>query len=206
MAVDMEAVEDSKIWEELAGDASPLSWFVVGQKAGSNEMEVKARGDGDLDELKAALKPDQLLQGAFRVDGVDERGGVTSRRCKLIAFNWAGPDVPGMVRARSRGNVTAVLKYMSGHHIKMELEALDELSESLVIDELLRVGGAHKPARYEFGSAGRVAAGGTHGVSGGKKAADKPERKDSASSGELELPKEGAAAGAGEEAAATTTD
>lgn len=101
----------------------------MGLPAGEKEMmAVLAQGAGGLDEMKEHLKDDQMVFGGFRVDGVDKRGGVTSRRCKLVVFSWSGASVKPMLRARGRQHMTQVLKYFHGHHLKLEITDKDDLS------------------------------------------------------------------------------
>lgn len=75
-----------------------------------DKSEVVGKGDGNLDEIKACLKDDRVQYGGFRVDGVDERGGVTSRRAKLIFFSFIGENVPVMKKAKSRAAVADAAK------------------------------------------------------------------------------------------------
>eukprot|EP00500_Bicosoecida_sp_ms1_P010036 CAMPEP_0203832602 /NCGR_PEP_ID=MMETSP0115-20131106/71177_1 /ASSEMBLY_ACC=CAM_ASM_000227 /TAXON_ID=33651 /ORGANISM="Bicosoecid sp, Strain ms1" /LENGTH=180 /DNA_ID=CAMNT_0050741671 /DNA_START=58 /DNA_END=597 /DNA_ORIENTATION=+ len=151
--VDMEPVEDSKIWDNIAGDDA-TAWCLLG--VDGDEMVVKHSGAGGLDEMKKHLKPDSMLFGGFRVDGVDKRGGVTSRRCKLVAFSFAGESVKPMVRAQGRQHMSQVLKYFHGHHLKLDITDPDDLTEDAVVGSLRSAGGAHQPQFFEFGSAGRL--------------------------------------------------
>lgn len=90
------------VWDDVCGDKSPLSWVLLAY-ADANTLEVRAKGTGGLDEIRPLLKSSECMYGGVRVDGVDVRGGVTSRRPKMVFFSWVGPTVKMMAKARARG-------------------------------------------------------------------------------------------------------
>lgn len=56
----------------------------------------------------------QVQYVLFKVLGVDERGAVTSTRCKLILAQWIGPEVPRMKRMHASASKKAISEYFQG--------------------------------------------------------------------------------------------
>jgi hypothetical protein len=66
-------------------------------------------------EFLAHLPPDQLVWGAFKVVGVDDRGNTVSRRPKFIFVKYFPDTVPGMRRGRAGGHKGAIKQIMDAH-------------------------------------------------------------------------------------------
>lgn len=103
-------------------DGKPVNWCVLGFKdKKSMKLKVLASGPGGLVEVLGALEDDQVMFGSFRVTGVDERGGVTSRRSKFVSFTWAGPGVPVMMKSKISQFRTKVKQCFTGAHLFLQL-------------------------------------------------------------------------------------
>lgn len=75
---------------------------------------VHAEGDTPLADAGRFLYDDHVQYVLFKVLGVDERGAVTSTRCKLLMASWIGPTVPRMKKTSSMATKKAVSDYFVG--------------------------------------------------------------------------------------------
>ncbi len=100
-------------------------------------------------EFISNLPEDEVIWGAFKVVGVDDRGNLVSRRPKYVFVKYAPPAVPTMKRARAGGHKGAIRQVLNGH-IDVEIEAPSDLTEDVIIAKLRAAGGAHQPTGYEF--------------------------------------------------------
>ena len=66
-------------------------------------------------EFSAALPADEVIWGAFKVVGVDNRGNTISRRPKFICVKYIPQAAPMMKRARAGGHKGAIKQVMNGH-------------------------------------------------------------------------------------------
>ncbi|CAE7882826.1 coaA, partial [Symbiodinium sp. KB8] len=107
------AVAESGKWDELRDVEQPTTWMLVTLKAGSKKkLVVDGTGAGGLDEFKAALRDVQF--GVYRVLALDQRGGRTSKRCRLLYVHWQGPEVKPMARARFTSIKADVASFFTG--------------------------------------------------------------------------------------------
>jgi len=142
--------EVANAWNRLTSDASNVSWIACGYPEGSsNELIFKAEGEGGMPEFISQLPANDIIWGAFKVVGVDDRGNTVSRRPKFIFVKYLPAEVPTMKRARAGGHKGAIKQKMDAH-IDIEIESAAELTEEVVITKLRAAGGAHAPTSYEF--------------------------------------------------------
>ena len=66
------------------------------------------------------LPADQIVWGAFKVVGVDDRGNTVSRRPKYIFVKYFPETVGGMKRGRAGGH-KGVIKQIMNAHIDVEV-------------------------------------------------------------------------------------
>lgn len=112
-------------------------------------LKFKAEGPGGMPELINFLPDADVIYGAFKVVGVDDRGNTVSRRPKFVFVKYLPSTVPTMKRARCGGHVGAI-KGVINSHIDIEIESKSELTEAEIISKLRACGGAHQPTSYEF--------------------------------------------------------
>ena len=140
----------SAAWGRLTSDSSTISWICCGYNAeNGNKLELREEGDGGMPEFISKLAPDQIIWGAFKVVGVDDRGNTVSRRPKFICVKWLPETVPTMKRARAGGHKGAI-KAILNAQIDVEISSVEELTEESIIAKLRAAGGAHAPTHYEF--------------------------------------------------------
>lgn len=66
-------------------------------------------------EFLSKLTPDDIVWGAFKVVGVDDRGNTVSRRPKFIFIKYLPATVPTMKRARAGGHKGAIKEILNCH-------------------------------------------------------------------------------------------
>lgn len=124
-------------------------WYIDG-----NKLTFDSKGSGGLPELREKLdgSRDRVYFGGIKVVGIDARGSTESRRTKLIAFTYVGPEVGVLKKAKVSVQRNEVQKVTKG--IACALDAHDntnDLSSTAVATLLLKAGAAHKPTQYDFG-------------------------------------------------------
>ena len=83
---------DKSLWDKVMDAKDPLNWVLLGFPAGEKKkVEVVGSGTGGRAELVSNFKDDQVMYGGFVVYGVDDRGGVQSRRGKFCFVCYVGP-------------------------------------------------------------------------------------------------------------------
>lgn len=137
-------------WRRLTDDSNDISWIAAGYPEGNtSELVFKAEGSGGMPEFISNLPAADVVWGAFKVVGVDNRGNTISRRPKYIFVKYLPGEVPTMKRARAGGHKGAI-KQIIDAHIDVEIESASELTEEVIIQKLRAAGGAHQPTGYEF--------------------------------------------------------
>jgi hypothetical protein len=98
------------------GRDGDIWWAVLGVDSTSKppRVFVHAEGDTPLADVGRFLYDEEVQHILFKVLGVDERGAVTSTRCKLLMASWIGPTVPRMKKTSSMATKKAVSDYFVG--------------------------------------------------------------------------------------------
>ena len=159
--------------EDNRGEPSHVTWclfeFVKPARDVAESLSVDwllvpgAEGSGGLAGMNAFLKGSgvtgaeqrdtsrSVMFGGFRVDAVDERESVVSRRCKLIHVTFFGEKTKAKLRSNAglhRGHIAEVCV---GYHASMHVAGLQGLlQEEEVKSVLLSATGSHKPTRFDF--------------------------------------------------------
>ena len=144
-------------WHDLENDDCRINWVLfrfvksTSQEGPTWILEHFKEGTGGMEEMNCILQSEQdvCLYGGFRVNAVDERDSVTSRRCKLIFVSSFGTKVKSRVKSNSGmyiGQITAMCQAL---HVKMHTDGGTFVKEE-VIGALLTSTGSHKPTKWEF--------------------------------------------------------
>lgn len=79
-------------------------------------LQFKSEGSGGMPEFVANLPENDIIWGAFKVVGVDDRGNTVSRRPKFIFVKYLPSEgVPTMKRARAGGHKGAIKQIIDAH-------------------------------------------------------------------------------------------
>ena len=109
--------EVQNAWGRLTADASNVSWIMCGYPEGNNnKIEFVKEGEGGMPEFIENLPAAEIIWGAFKVVGVDDRGNTISRRPKFVFVKYMPSEgISTMRRARSGGHKGAVKEVMNAH-------------------------------------------------------------------------------------------
>ena len=144
----------ASVWKDISKNSkNTINWYACRLKGKTSDLIVDGKGNGGINELKEYLsKPERKKQVRFvilRVNSLDNHGSV---RAKFIFFKFLGSKVNKMTKAgliSKMGNIEMNFKV---RHLIVDLdESLQRLDVERLAKEFLRVGGAHKPDRYDFG-------------------------------------------------------
>lgn len=157
-AVDLSQVDVSDkslkaAWKKVNGRRDPTNWCVFGFEEKSAKVVALAHGSGGMVELRKKMATLDLAFGCLRVQGVDIRGGVESRRDKFVSFDYCGV-VPENVRAVFQLSKDKVWRFWGSTALHLSLRDGDiktKLTATSLGPQLLRAGAAHKPTHYDFG-------------------------------------------------------
>jgi len=138
-----------RLWGRIQDLNDELSFIFCTYSADGKALEVKASGPGGLSKFKEQLGND-LAWGAFRCYGVDKRGGLECKRAKFVLVQYKPESASGMKKAKMGSNKGDVKDAMSGTHLDLVVEKLEDLDEQELITKLQAATGAHKPNGYEF--------------------------------------------------------
>lgn len=141
--------EVSEAWAKILDDADTAGWLFLEYSGDSKSLELKATGPGGLNAFREVLG-DNVGWGAFRCAAVDRRGGVDSKRAKLIFVQYKPESASAMKKARMNSHKGDVKDVIINTHLDIAVETMDDLKETDLIVKLQAATGAHKPNGYEF--------------------------------------------------------
>jgi len=148
-------VEDA--CKDIYADNNTINWFSTKlatpslKGANATGLTVDKAGTGGLNELKKAMaqEKDFIIFFLLRCNTEDDSG---SSRAKFIYGRFVGTGVKFMQKAKLTPNLGAFADQFQVKHLSKDA---DEEMKGWTAEELakdfLKVGGAHKPDRYNFG-------------------------------------------------------
>jgi len=154
--VDLSDPKLAEAWKDVTNDKTQTNWVIVGLPANSEKVEVVASGTTGLKGLKTQLKSNtaRVLFGALRIDALDKRAAIVSRRPKFVAFAYVGSSCTELQRANSSFIKNKVMQVFNSAHLTIDISGkeVDEmLSEKVLTKRLHSSTAAHKPTHYNFG-------------------------------------------------------
>lgn len=141
------AVKDA--WASVLDDKDPVAWVVCSYAPDGKSLDLKSKGEGGLQSFKAELG-EELAWGGFRCYGVDRRGGLECKRPKFVFVQYKPEAVSMLKKAKQSSHKGDVKSVLTGAHLDVIVETLDDLDEQALITKLQAATGAHKPNGYEF--------------------------------------------------------
>lgn len=149
MAVNTSDPAIRESFKELTAAECKINWMMC--KLDGKNVTLCGSGNGGLEEIRSYLSSDEVMWGVLKVDALDVKKNVTSKRIKLIYFTYIGADVPVMKKAKVSLISNDVSKLFPGVSINMNVSDPSDLDKDNIAKELLKVGGAHKPTMFRFG-------------------------------------------------------
>ena len=140
-------------YAKFADHSSEERWILLGYVEGSkNEVEFKESGTGGRVELISKLEDDKCQFGLLKVYGIDDRGTVTGKRTKLVAFTHIGGSVGGMAKGKTGMHKNTVYGVWGGAAAcSLDICGEEGVTAEEIKSALLTSGAAHKPTSYDFG-------------------------------------------------------
>jgi len=141
--------------DTLYSDQPSFDWFCVklkDPKKGTSDLVVDAVGTGGLNELVQKMKGMEKDIAFFmlRCNTFDNEG---SERAKFIYGRFVGTKVPFMTKAKMTPNLGAIADQFQVKHLSKDAdESMKDWTPEHLAKEFLRIGGAHKPSKYDFGA------------------------------------------------------
>lgn len=136
-------------WLQVMDDSDPLAWIYCVYSPDGKALVLSKKGTGGLNEFKEALG-DTIAWGGFRCYGVDRRGHLECKRPKFIFVQHKPEAASAMRKAKQGSHKGDVKETLSGAHLDITVETLEDLDEQVIITKLQAATGAHKPNGYEF--------------------------------------------------------
>jgi len=146
----IEVSEDIRsAWSKVMDDSDSTSWIYCSYSVDGKALELTGSGTSGLQEFKTALG-NSIAWGGFRCYGVDKRGGLVCKRPKFIFVQHKPEHASAMKKAKQGSHKGDVKEVITGTHLDLIVENLDDLDEQSLIAKLQAATGAHKPNGYEF--------------------------------------------------------
>ena len=118
-------------YTRLTADGNTVSWISCGYSDDKlKQLVFKAEGAGGMPEFLDHLG-DEIVWGAFKVVGVDDRGNTVSRRPKYIFVKYTPPSTSAMKRATA-GRHKGSIKPIFTTHVDFEVGLRPLVSDEFV--------------------------------------------------------------------------
>jgi hypothetical protein len=110
---------------------------LFGYQGDSNNVVLQDIGSGGLEELRNALKLDQVQYGLLRVyDFYDGH-----RTTKFVFIIWVGENIKIMRKARIATHKGAITEFIGQHHVAVACSNLNEITEQIVMTQVKTASG-----------------------------------------------------------------
>jgi len=136
-------------WAQIMDDGDPTNFIYCEYAPDGRSLELTKKGSGGLSEFKATLG-ESIAWGGFRCYAVDKRGSVECRRAKFIFVQHKPEGASAMKKAKQGSHRGDVKEALTGTHMDIVVETLEDLQEETLIGKLQAAAGAHKPNGYMF--------------------------------------------------------
>ncbi|KAI3630297.1 hypothetical protein MIR68_011732 [Amoeboaphelidium protococcarum] len=122
-----------------------VSWAIF--KLENGQVQTRQKGNGDLDQLKAGLRDDEVSYGYLRQPiGSD-------RRNKYVFIKWVGESVRPIQRARALDDCKKIQEVVKTFHIELSANKPSDLNEKALIERLQKAAGANYDKEQNAASA-----------------------------------------------------
>eukprot|EP01101_Sappina_pedata_P010007 TRINITY_DN6197_c0_g1_i1.p2 TRINITY_DN6197_c0_g1~~TRINITY_DN6197_c0_g1_i1.p2 ORF type:complete len:144 (-),score=86.07 TRINITY_DN6197_c0_g1_i1:148-579(-) len=125
-------------YQDVRSDSNPTNWVVL-EYATKSSLRVKASGSGDYNEFLSNFEDDKAQFGFLRVTTGDSE----SKRAKFVFISWVGSTVGALARAKVSVHKAAVKEVFRDYAAEVHAEIRDELDEDVVMDKVIKAGGAN---------------------------------------------------------------
>ncbi|EFC39585.1 actin binding protein [Naegleria gruberi] len=118
---------------DVRSDQTPTNWMVCGYVDGAVKvLELKAKGEGGVDEMKEQFKATNAYYGLARIEEMID----SSLTIKFAFVKFVGDDLKPLLRAGITPQVGDITTKFKPYHVDMYITSQDEISQH-VIEELV---------------------------------------------------------------------
>eukprot|EP01084_Bolivina_argentea_P070100 127502_1 len=141
-------------WNEICTDNPSFNWYsvkLVDPKLKKADLKMDKTGKGGLNEIVKYLNGESanIVFFLLRVNTYDGEG---SKRAKFLYGRFVGGGVPFMSKAKLTPNHGQIAEQFPVRHLSIDCnEEMEEFTPEKLSKEFLRIGGAHKPSKYDYG-------------------------------------------------------
>eukprot|EP00475_Leptophrys_vorax_P014012 TRINITY_DN2037_c0_g1_i1.p1 TRINITY_DN2037_c0_g1~~TRINITY_DN2037_c0_g1_i1.p1 ORF type:complete len:163 (-),score=59.67 TRINITY_DN2037_c0_g1_i1:71-559(-) len=150
MAIDTSDPAIQSAWADLTTDDSKNNWMLM--KLDGKVVTCCGTGENCLEGVRANLSADDVMWGVIRVEALDVKKNVTSKRVKFIFLTWIGDNVPVLKKAKVSLQSQDVRKLFQGVAVFVDVSDPSDLDINELSRALLKIGGAHKPTKFVYGT------------------------------------------------------
>eukprot|EP01101_Sappina_pedata_P007109 TRINITY_DN36_c0_g1_i1.p2 TRINITY_DN36_c0_g1~~TRINITY_DN36_c0_g1_i1.p2 ORF type:complete len:168 (-),score=92.50 TRINITY_DN36_c0_g1_i1:121-555(-) len=128
----------AQAYQDIRSDANPTNWVVL-EYSSKVALKVKATGSGGFDEFQSNFEDDKAQFGFLRVTTGDSE----SKRSKFAFVSWVGSGVGALARAKCSVHKADVKTIFRDYAAELHAEAREELDEQIIMDKIVKAGGAN---------------------------------------------------------------
>jgi len=122
---------------DVRDDSNPTSWTLLHYK-GRELVGLSATGTGDVAELAAHLKANEVMYGLFRVNDIVD----SSVTVKFFYVNWVGEEVNAMTKGRIATHKGQIEEFFQPYHISIFGTTIEDISPAIVTAKLQELKGS----------------------------------------------------------------
>ena len=123
----------------------------IDPKKANGKLKFDKCGNDGISELQTYLKDqaDQIIFALLRVNSLDKSNSI---RAKFVFFRFLGSKVGVMTKAKLNPQKETIQNQFPVRHMDVNIsEDLKGCDIESLSKEFLRIGGAHKPDKYDYG-------------------------------------------------------
>jgi hypothetical protein len=114
---------------EALSSVHPITFHITYFFDSCRFEKFKSEGNGGMPEFLSNLPENEITWGAFKVVGIDVRGGKVSRRPKYVFVKFLPTEgVPILLKARSGNHKGAIKQIMNTTHVDIEVHHIIDCS------------------------------------------------------------------------------
>ncbi|KAJ2510129.1 hypothetical protein GGI11_005606 [Coemansia sp. RSA 2049] len=123
-------------------DKSETMWMLLefDESTRADELQVVAKGNGDIEELKTKLRDDAPAFGYIRVPMANDD---LSQRIKFVLISWCGPNTKIMRRAKLGVQKGELKKVIDNFSIEVPADDTSDINANDILLQLKKAGGAN---------------------------------------------------------------
>eukprot|EP01084_Bolivina_argentea_P005851 11056_1 len=147
--------EAQTVWKKLSKQESSINWYLLkldGKPGKTTNLTFVKEGDGGAAEIADFLKEESkaVYFGLLKCVTTDDSKSV---RGKFIYLRFIGSGVKSITKAKLTTSLGKIDDQFPCKHLSLDIneKCADDLTPKKLAVELLRVGGAHKPDKMNFG-------------------------------------------------------